>query len=155
MSDNRGETAASFFAQDETLSDEAQDPSTAAKSVVPADDAITKCRICGEPFDKIWDEEEEEWMYQNAVYGVVQNATPGGSNKESIFHQHCYKAAMGPTAGGVELNQLAPGTPNSPDQRALRSRTRSWSDNARAMAAKRGSENPAEDPAVVTKKPKL
>ena len=33
-------------------------------SFVQVDEAIPKCRICGEAFEKVWNEEEEEWVYK-------------------------------------------------------------------------------------------
>lgn len=106
--ESRAGTASSFFElQQKATVDE---PDREDHSMVPADESITKCRICGETFTKFWNEEEEEWMYRNAVHGVVENATPGGSNKESIFHKHCYDAAKKHSAG-VQASQLAPGTP--------------------------------------------
>ena len=86
-----------------------------------ADDSITTCRICGEKFEKFWHEEEEEWMYRNAVFGKYINNTPGKTQKASIFHRHCYKAA---TKDSKVLSsvQLAPGTPQSPAQNKM-----SWS----------------------------
>jgi cytidine deaminase len=30
-------------------------------------DKVEPCGICNEPFEKFWDEEEEEWMIKNAI----------------------------------------------------------------------------------------
>jgi hypothetical protein len=31
---------------------------------VAADDSIKKCQICGEGFDKFWDDNDQEWMFK-------------------------------------------------------------------------------------------
>lgn len=59
------------------------------------DSATSHCRICGERFEKSWLEEEEEWVYPNAVMGTIalgSTSTPGGkTTEEAIFHHHCYE----------------------------------------------------------------
>ncbi|KDO25211.1 hypothetical protein SPRG_20790 [Saprolegnia parasitica CBS 223.65] len=75
---------------------------------VPVDEATTKCRICGEQFSKCWDDDEEEWMYQNAVRGTIQTSPP----KETIFHKYCYDSVVASSKLKVILpSQLAPGSP--------------------------------------------
>ncbi|OQR84159.1 hypothetical protein ACHHYP_13790 [Achlya hypogyna] len=75
---------------------------------VPVDDSITKCRICGEQFSKCWDDEEEEWMYQNAVRGTIQTSPP----RQTIFHKYCYDSVVAASKLQFILpSQLAPGSP--------------------------------------------
>ncbi|KAF1774631.1 Armadillo-type fold [Phytophthora cactorum] len=62
---------------------------------VPVDETITRCRICGENFSRSWDEEEEDWMYTNAVAGTIHNTGPNGNEQQdTIFHKYCYDTVM-------------------------------------------------------------
>ncbi|KAF0693351.1 Aste57867_15683 [Aphanomyces stellatus] len=121
VSNSREETSAGFVQQDvEPEMD--KDELNAAR--VPVDASITKCRICGcvpldillgpipvEPFTKCWDEDEEEWMYQNAVVGTIQTADVL-PNKQTIFHKYCYDSAVASSKTKAVLpSQLAPGSP--------------------------------------------
>jgi hypothetical protein len=44
------------------------------------DDAMAACILCREKFIKFWDQEQEEWMYRDAV---IMN--------QQIYHSGCYK----------------------------------------------------------------
>jgi pre-mRNA cleavage complex 2 protein Pcf11 len=35
--------------------------------IMPDDDARKPCAICGERFIDFWNDDEEEWMYKNAI----------------------------------------------------------------------------------------
>ncbi|OQR97477.1 hypothetical protein THRCLA_06933 [Thraustotheca clavata] len=75
---------------------------------VPVDNNITKCRICGETFTKCFDEEEEEWMYQNAVVGTIATTPPA----QTIFHKYCYDSVLASSKlKSILPSQLAPGSP--------------------------------------------
>jgi hypothetical protein len=92
----RESTSSSFF--DRTQKEDEKNASEAAsweKASVPVDETITRCRICGENFSKSWDEEEEDWMYTNAVAGTIHETGPDGSEQQdTIFHKYCYDTVM-------------------------------------------------------------
>ncbi|RHY74042.1 hypothetical protein DYB34_004298 [Aphanomyces astaci] len=57
-----------------------------------------------------WDEDEEEWMYQNAVVGSIESTDV--VPKQTIFHKYCYDSAVASSKSKVILpSQLAPGSP--------------------------------------------
>lgn len=51
--------------------------------VKPNEDSQKACSICGERFIEIWNDDEEEWMYKNAV--LVN---------ETIYHASCHADAI-------------------------------------------------------------
>ena len=53
-----------------------------SKSVVPADERFSKCRICGDRFIMFYDNDEEEWMYRNACYVTVKGGEGGAGEEE-------------------------------------------------------------------------
>lgn len=65
-----------------------------------------------EHFTKSWDEEEEDWMYTNAVIGTIHNpAVPGGAGDyETIFHKYCYDTVTA-NSKQITMEHLIPGTP--------------------------------------------
>uniref|UniRef100_K3WVA8 CID domain-containing protein n=1 Tax=Globisporangium ultimum (strain ATCC 200006 / CBS 805.95 / DAOM BR144) TaxID=431595 RepID=K3WVA8_GLOUD len=105
----RESTSSSFFDRKES-EDDANDSWEDAR--VPVDESVTKCRICGESFTKKWDEEEEDWMYTNAVVGTIHNpAVPDGSaDQETIFHKYCYDTVTS-NSKHITMEHLIPGTP--------------------------------------------
>lgn len=50
--------------------------------IVPADELFTRCPISKEVFDTVWDEDEGEFMYRNAIKILVTDNT---SSNKSIF----------------------------------------------------------------------
>ncbi|CAN0183113.1 unnamed protein product, partial [Phaeothamnion confervicola] len=50
----------------------------AMASSVLADEHFQRCRLCGEPFDVFYDNDEEEWMYRNACYVEIEGSGNGG-----------------------------------------------------------------------------
>ncbi|GAB9470872.1 hypothetical protein Gpo141_00008103 [Globisporangium polare] len=106
----RESTSSSFFDRKESEEEDQKDSWDHAR--VPVDEAVTKCRICGESLAKSWDEEEEDWMYTNAVTGTIHNpAVPDGSeDQETIFHKYCYEAVTA-NSKHITLEHLIPGTP--------------------------------------------
>ncbi|DAZ92423.1 TPA: hypothetical protein N0F65_000207 [Lagenidium giganteum] len=108
-SDNvpRESTSSSFFVRKESEEDIND---SLDKARVPVDEAVTKCRICGDNFSKCWDEEEEEWMYTNAVIGTIHD---GGATQETIFHKYCYDTVM-TNSKQITLEHLIPETPQKP-----------------------------------------
>lgn len=70
---------------------------------------------CSESFAKSWDEDEEDWMYTNAVLGTIHNpAVPDGSaDQETIFHKYCYEAVTA-NSKHITVEHLIPGTPQAP-----------------------------------------
>nr|CCA16817.1 conserved hypothetical protein [Albugo laibachii Nc14] len=92
----RKNTSSSFFDQDsKKMQDDKEDQvlMELRNARVPVDESVTKCRICGEPFEKCWDEDEEEWMYINAIVGSV-HAHDEGNVKSTIFHKYCYDTVL-------------------------------------------------------------
>ncbi|KAG6614324.1 mRNA cleavage and polyadenylation factor I/II complex, subunit Pcf11 [Phytophthora cinnamomi] len=92
----RESTSSSFF--DRTQKEKEKNAGEQASwenARVPVDETITRCRICGENFSKSWDEEEEDWMYTNAVAGTIHNTGPNGNEQQdTIFHKYCYDTVM-------------------------------------------------------------
>ncbi|TMW67630.1 hypothetical protein Poli38472_011250 [Pythium oligandrum] len=105
----REATSSSFFDRKESV-DENQDEYENAS--VPVDEAITRCRICGENFTKSWDEEEEDWMYTNAVHGAIHDPSGRTPDQKSIFHKYCYDTVMA-NSKHITPEHLIPGTPQS------------------------------------------
>ncbi|OWZ20089.1 hypothetical protein PHMEG_0005556 [Phytophthora megakarya] len=92
----RESTSSSFF--DRTQKEKEKNAGEQASwenARVPVDESINRCRICGENFSKSWDEEEEDWMYTNAVAGTIHNTGPSGNEQQNtIFHKYCYDTVM-------------------------------------------------------------
>ncbi|ETV75207.1 hypothetical protein, variant 1 [Aphanomyces astaci] len=110
VSNSKEETSAGFVQLEDKLTVPDFDKDALNASRVPVDGSITKCRICGEPFTKCWDEDEEEWMYQNAVVGSIESTDV--VPKQTIFHKYCYDSAVASSKSKVILpSQLAPGSP--------------------------------------------
>ncbi|KAJ8509632.1 hypothetical protein OPV22_000066 [Ensete ventricosum] len=63
--------------------------------MVPADESQSICALCGEPFEDIYSEARDEWMYKGTVYldlSKKQNDasnTNGTSGQLPIVHAHC------------------------------------------------------------------
>lgn len=108
----RKKTSSSFFDQDskQIQSDKDDQVLKALRNArVPVDESVTKCRICGyveelilypeayvcvsEPFEKCWDEDEEEWMYINAIVGTI-HGQDDENVKTTIFHKYCYDTVL-------------------------------------------------------------
>ncbi|CAI5708604.1 unnamed protein product [Hyaloperonospora brassicae] len=92
----RESTSSSFFdrAQQENEKN-AGEQATWENARVPVDESITRCQICGESFAKSWDEEEEDWMYTNAVTGTIHNTGPNGTEEQdTIFHKYCHDTVL-------------------------------------------------------------
>ncbi|KAI9983524.1 hypothetical protein PInf_007558 [Phytophthora infestans] len=92
----RESTSSSFFDRTQKENEKnAGEQASWENAGVPVDETITRCRICGENFSRSWDEEEEDWMYTNAVAGTIHNTGPGGDEQqETIFHKYCYDTVM-------------------------------------------------------------
>ncbi|KAG7396835.1 hypothetical protein PHYBOEH_001648 [Phytophthora boehmeriae] len=92
----RESTSSSFFDRTQKENEKNAGEQAAWENArVPVDETITRCRICGENFTKSWDEEEEDWMYTNAVAGTIHNTGPkGDQQQETIFHKYCYDTVM-------------------------------------------------------------
>eukprot|EP01104_Vermistella_antarctica_P009126 TRINITY_DN2325_c2_g1_i2.p1 TRINITY_DN2325_c2_g1~~TRINITY_DN2325_c2_g1_i2.p1 ORF type:complete len:543 (-),score=80.54 TRINITY_DN2325_c2_g1_i2:193-1821(-) len=70
--------ATPFFEQDT----EGEEKAAIKESAQIADDSQTECPVCGEVFDKFWDEDEEEWMYRDTI-----------RHDEKLYHVSCNPAA--------------------------------------------------------------
>ena len=59
---------ASSVAFEDSKKDDAAATAEAAKprGRVPADESQKTCAVCTDPFEKVWDDDEQEWMYENA-----------------------------------------------------------------------------------------
>ncbi|KAF4316425.1 hypothetical protein BBO99_00007795 [Phytophthora kernoviae] len=92
----RESTSSSFFDRTQKENEKNAGEQAAWENArVTVDETITRCRICGEHFTKSWDEEEEDWMYTNAVAGTIHNTGPSGDQQqETIFHKYCYDTVM-------------------------------------------------------------
>lgn len=91
----RESTSSSFFDQSTPEKQGLNDQASWEQARVPVDEAITRCRICGENFTKSWDEDEEDWMYTNAVAGTIHDTSGHGmETQETIFHKYCYDTVM-------------------------------------------------------------
>eukprot|EP00644_Phytophthora_capsici_P018210 jgi/Phyca11/536941/estExt2_fgenesh1_pg.C_PHYCAscaffold_680004 len=92
----RESTSSSFFDRTQKENEKnAGEQASWENARVPVDETITHCRICGENFSKSWDEEEEDWMYTNAVAGTIHNTGPNGNEQQdTIFHKYCYDTVM-------------------------------------------------------------
>ncbi|EGZ09920.1 hypothetical protein PHYSODRAFT_523011 [Phytophthora sojae] len=92
----RESTSSSFFDRTQKENEKnAGEQASWENARVPVDETITRCRICGENFSKSWDEEEEDWMYTNAVAGTIHNTGPNGNEQQdTIFHKYCYDTVM-------------------------------------------------------------
>ncbi|GLE01578.1 hypothetical protein PINS_up010408 [Pythium insidiosum] len=102
----RETTSSSFFDRKEVAEEQVE---SYEDSHVPVDESITRCRICGENFAKSWDEEEEDWVYTNAVYGAIHDPHSQKSEK-TIFHKFCYETVMA-NSKHVTPEHLIPVTP--------------------------------------------
>ncbi|RLN95818.1 hypothetical protein BBJ28_00000734 [Nothophytophthora sp. Chile5] len=92
----RESTSSSFFDRTQKESEKnAGEQASWESARVPVDDSITRCRICGENFTKSWEEDEEDWMYTNAVAATIHNTgVNGDEQQETIFHKYCYDTVM-------------------------------------------------------------
>ncbi|GMF18511.1 unnamed protein product [Phytophthora lilii] len=92
----RESTSSSFFDRTQKENEKnAGEQASWENARVPVDETITRCRICGENFSRSWDEEEEDWMYTNAVAGTIHNTGPNGNEQQdTIFHKYCYDTVM-------------------------------------------------------------
>ncbi|RMX68166.1 hypothetical protein DD238_007789 [Peronospora effusa] len=92
----RESTSSSFFDRSQKEDEKNAGEQAAWENArVPVVETITRCQICGENFLKSWDEEEEDWMYTNAVAGTIHNAGPSGNEEQdTIFHKYCYDTVM-------------------------------------------------------------
>ncbi|KAL3672852.1 hypothetical protein V7S43_002154 [Phytophthora oleae] len=92
----RESTSSSFFDRTQKENEKnAGEQASWENARVPVDETITHCRICGENFSKSWEEEEEDWMYTNAVAGTIHNTGPNGNEQQdTIFHKYCYDTVM-------------------------------------------------------------
>jgi len=104
--------AASFF---DGLEDEEEDKGETprgAKARVKADDRQDHCPLCGEAFDMFFDPEEEEWMFEDAIYAQVQEL--GSAVPETrIVHKRCHVAGTVPIVSRIQRSesQSSLGTP--------------------------------------------
>lgn len=73
---------------------------------VVVDPAITKCRICGEPLERFWNQDREEWFFRSAI---EVRAIEDPSEKV-VVHSMCAKAVSSQD-GNVRQSQLLPVTP--------------------------------------------
>lgn len=55
---------------------------------VPADESQKNCPICGETFEQVFDEDQDEWMFKDALISPTDN---------KIYHVHCHHAIAGDT----------------------------------------------------------
>ena len=39
---------------------------SASAALVPSDEDQTECPVCSEPFDEVWSEKDDQWMYRGA-----------------------------------------------------------------------------------------
>ncbi|THU44037.1 hypothetical protein C4D60_Mb02t03150 [Musa balbisiana] len=66
-----------------------------SEPMVPADESQCLCALCGEPFEDIFSESRDEWMYKGTVYLELQNKQDTTSNMDGpadqlpIVHAHC------------------------------------------------------------------
>ncbi|KAG7384656.1 hypothetical protein PHYPSEUDO_002403 [Phytophthora pseudosyringae] len=92
----RESTSSSFFDRTQKeIEKNAGEQASWENACVTVDETITHCRICGEHFSKSWNEEEEDWMYTNAVAGTIHNTGPhGNEQQDTIFHKYCYDTVM-------------------------------------------------------------
>ncbi|CAH0478415.1 unnamed protein product [Peronospora belbahrii] len=92
----RESTSSSFFDRSQKEDEKNAGEQAAWENArVPVVETITRCQICGENFSKSWDEEEEDWMYTNAVAGTIHDAGPDGNEQQdTIFHKYCYDTVM-------------------------------------------------------------
>jgi len=56
---------------------------------VLADDRFTECRICGEDFNKVFDQKQDDWVYQGCVY--ANGRTNKAFRDLGIVHQSCFE----------------------------------------------------------------
>lgn len=110
-SSSRGEenTSSSFFAQENK--NNIDNLERIEETKIKADEGLHTCRICGDGFERFWDEEEEDWMFRNAVLSSIDNNETVG---KTIFHQHCYSAATSNNSKSLTSSLLVPFLPNSP-----------------------------------------
>lgn len=68
--------------------------------------------MCSESFAKSWDEDEEDWMYTNAVVGTIHHpSVPDGSaDYDTILHKYCYDTVTA-HAKHITPEHLIPGSP--------------------------------------------
>lgn len=69
---------------------------------------------CSEPFEKSWVEEEEEWMYLNAIIGTIWKRE--AETESTIFHKYCYDTVLSHSKK-LTLRHLIPETPQTGEKR--------------------------------------
>lgn len=70
--------AGSFFEESEVVATEKKEPDV--PSIPAVDDINASCGLCQEKFIKFFDQEQEEWMYRDAV-----------RYNHQIYHGACFK----------------------------------------------------------------
>eukprot|EP00010_Vexillifera_abyssalis_P004456 CAMPEP_0201556612 /NCGR_PEP_ID=MMETSP0173_2-20130828/56618_1 /ASSEMBLY_ACC=CAM_ASM_000268 /TAXON_ID=218659 /ORGANISM="Vexillifera sp., Strain DIVA3 564/2" /LENGTH=114 /DNA_ID=CAMNT_0047968989 /DNA_START=275 /DNA_END=619 /DNA_ORIENTATION=+ len=61
----------------------------------PANDAQKECAICDEPFETLWDNKTEEWMFSDAMV----------TNTGQICHPSCWTSQLQPEQSLVNNNE--------------------------------------------------
>ncbi|KAF1787892.1 hypothetical protein GQ600_22271 [Phytophthora cactorum] len=91
----RESTSSSFFDRTQKENEKnAGEQASWENARVPVDETITRCRTAART-SRSWDEEEEDWMYTNAVAGTIHNTGPNGNEQQdTIFHKYCYDTVM-------------------------------------------------------------
>ncbi|KAI8365709.1 hypothetical protein BD560DRAFT_401445 [Blakeslea trispora] len=82
LHDGMGHAQKSTEKSNQTSSEDNIDPDSYTV-VKPDDDSRKPCAICGEPFIDFWNDDEEEWMYKNAVM-----------DNDKIYHATCHLDAI-------------------------------------------------------------
>lgn len=83
-------------------------------ATVVVNDAVSKCRICGEPFEIYWNDEAEEWHYRNAVeVKVIADGSSGTDARASTLIVHAGCSVIASDDGTVGAHQLLPSTPTA------------------------------------------
>ncbi|RWW53001.1 hypothetical protein BHE74_00040530 [Ensete ventricosum] len=86
---NRTNLEAAIFLEEVVPVEEKSEP------MVPADESQSICALCGEPFEDIYSEATDEWMYKGTVYLNLPskqddaNNMDGTAGKSLIVHAQC------------------------------------------------------------------